>query len=466
MIEIAADNLFPISEDIYYTNLKYLLLDAFDGEKQDFPFVDFESEPDLFSLAEAFQNPEYVYFELQMEKKIRKDLERILIKLSYSEGFTYPSRKHLEDVLYERIMCFFSKQINGCTIAENLCFTEYPYVLMNLITLSITGKAQNTLHTEKTFNETGKNIALAVICNHLLKEYNVHKLMLYAIQAGMIGLEWKDTQAYANDTGIFVDTNIDSIFSELKTHINNVDVFDYELFEKMLLTTDTKRHLVFFTDDMIETVFDLKAIEAMLQKNQQLFVTVIPKDGQHGNDASYTDILNLLAHKDVWENLLIFVKQGRFSLCSQGNKSGIIDVRKLPSATLKLLRTADCILIKGCRGMEISQGRLDIPCFYAFTVIRDFNQSQTGLFGVDGYPAILKYIPPRRKLYWGFRNRKENGGNALFTSKDASILEQGNIRTLTNLHEKLSHIMDKYPMYQEDCNLTLMDCNEKIKKSK
>ena len=391
---------------------------------------------------------------------IRKDISHILAKLEISEGFVYPNRYMLEDELYIRAVRLFCLLIEGHPLAERISFTEYPYILTNLVSFSITGKAENTLHPEKKFNETGKCVALEILKRHLPNEWDARSLMLCAIQSGMIGLDQKESQAYANDIGIEAGSILraEEAFHSLQNEIKNIGVFEYDYFEAMFLIPEESRHLAFFTDDMIETVFDLKLIEAMLKRNPLLTVTIIPKDGQYGNDASYIDVISLLTYQDVWKELPVFAAQGRFHVCQGGNQSGISDVRKLPEATLEVLRIVDGVLFKGCRGMEISQGRLDIPCFYAFTVIRDFNQSQTGLHG-DRHPAVLCFCPPRRKLYWGFQARTVNRDNALFTLQDTVCLNKKDVGAVRRLREKLLLIKKDYPIYQQDCCVSLLDCD-------
>ena len=61
--EITAQSLFPLPETVLRQHLKYLLCDAFNGKHVAYSFIDFVAETDLFTLAEALENPDYIYRE-------------------------------------------------------------------------------------------------------------------------------------------------------------------------------------------------------------------------------------------------------------------------------------------------------------------------------------------------------------------------------------------------------------------
>jgi len=67
----------------------------------------------------------------------------------------------------------------------------------------------------------------------------------------------------------------------------------WEDYETQVLQAKSPK-LIVFTDDYIETIFDLKFVERQLDYNSNLRVCLIPRARRYGNDASYTDVIRLL----------------------------------------------------------------------------------------------------------------------------------------------------------------------------
>ena len=77
------------------------------------------------------------------------------------------------------------------------------------------------------------------------------------------------------------------------------------------------------TDDIIESYFDFLVIEKLLT-DYNLTVTIIPKNGCFGNDASFEDI-----NKSISPELNKFKKEKRVKVSKKGPLMAAANLRKL-----------------------------------------------------------------------------------------------------------------------------------------
>ncbi len=159
---------------------------------------------------------------------------------------------------------------------------------------------------------------------------------------------------------------------------------------------------VFFCDDYLESLIDLKRFEAMLDRNPDLRVLFVPRAGRYGNDLAYADVADILA-EPPFSALHRHIERGRLRISSHGPRAGCLDpgdVSRYLIREIDLLGRNRKIIFetKGCRNFEMLQGRLPVPWYAAFNCNRALSIRTVG---VDGPPVFLR-IPPGLRAYDGF----------------------------------------------------------------
>src|SRR5262249_17770908 len=150
---------------------------------------------------------------------------------------------------------------------------------------------------------------------------SIDEMWRVAIDAGLIGAEIKERSLGTRTTGpgslrraipLETDSGLVSpptILDELmrrRTEPLGID-FRAEYIAEVLVA-GVPRSVAWFTDDYIETIFDLKLIEAHLRLKPDLSVAIIPRDGSYRQDASFDDIIQLLTEEGAFAELAGFRK--------------------------------------------------------------------------------------------------------------------------------------------------------------
>ena len=78
----------------------------------------------------------------------------------------------------------------------------------------------------------------------------------------------------------------------------------------------------------------------MLDKYPNIALTIIPKNGTYGNDASWSDVLDLLT-LDIFNKLNLYEEGMRFSICKSGPSMGVINLRKLSGVAVDIIEDAN-----------------------------------------------------------------------------------------------------------------------------
>lgn len=289
--------------------------------------------------------------------------------------------------------------------------------MRHVIGYSLEGDPSKIYHTHKTFNDLAKKIIPLVISEIEKEKFDLSTILKLSIISGMSGLDLKGTSAassiYSN-SGIQMESyfhltaeeSAQIYLRELKNRLNcPTPVFYWEKFLSEV-KGNNKLKIVWFTDDYIESFFDLLFIGKLLDEYLNVELTVIPKNGNYGNDASYSDIVDLLnldTHKHIFDNLNMHKKSGRFSICKLGPRMGTINLKKLSDEAIDLIEDSDLAVVKGCRSHEMVQGGLNKPSFSMFIVSREFSERTTG-FDAKESPILLIYLLPGEYAFYGFKS--------------------------------------------------------------
>jgi len=243
------------------------------------------------------------------------------------------------------------------------------------------------------------------------------------------------------------------------TEESSSPVFDWDIFQRYL---SGKNRLAWFTDDYIESYFDLYFISIILDKYPGLSVELIPKNGIYGNDLSWADLEKILENP-LYGKLRGYIGSGRLTVNKYGPKMGAANIRKLSDKCVESLLAADFILLKGCRIHEMLQGGLNAETFSAYIVSRALSEIVTG-FDSKELPLLLIHLGKKEYAFFGMH--PENSRNAAFSGgrhivscfsplsdhqrrKDLTFPGEiaGELRDLLDCESK--YIGDKTPFYRE-----------------
>ncbi len=160
--------------------------------------------------------------------------------------------------------------------------------------------------------------------------------------------------------------------------------------------------LVFFSDDYLESLIDLKRFEAILEQNPRLNLLFIPRAGRYGNDLAFADLSEILDPKR-FKGIARLARAGRIRFSRHGPRAGCIDPRDINAALIQEMEAMGkdrriILETKGCRNFEILRGGLPLPWYAAFNCNRALSIRTVG---ADGPPVFLR-IPPGLKGYQGF----------------------------------------------------------------
>ncbi|EPR37849.1 MULTISPECIES: hypothetical protein [Desulfococcus] len=175
-----------------------------------------------------------------------------------------------------------------------------------------------------------------------------------------------------------------------------------DMYFREVVETDQPTLVVFFCDDYLESMIDLKRFEAMLRGNRRLILLFVPRNGRYGNDLAVQDIPAVLAEKP-YAGVCDLLRNGRIAISGNGPRAGCIDPRSVSDA---LIDEIDCLgagrriilETKGCRNFEMLRGDLPMPWYAAFNCNRALSIRTVQ---VDGSPVFLR-IPPGLNAYDGF----------------------------------------------------------------
>ena len=173
-------------------------------------------------------------------------------------------------------------------------------------------------------------------------------------------------------------------------------------YENEVKNTTIPTLLIFFTDDFLETILDVKRMELMLNGNPNLNVLVVPRNGRFGNDFAFEDVDHLLA-EPLFGALYPLLEQGRMAFCPHGPVGGCVDPRFLSQGLMDEIQMMSkgrkmVLETKGCRNFEMLKGRIPMPWYAAFNCNRALSIRTVG---IDIDPVFIR-IPPGLEAYDGF----------------------------------------------------------------
>ncbi len=249
------------------------------------------------------------------------------------------------------------------------------------------------IHINKDFNELGKNV-----CFHMLNTMDSLPLkdqIRFSVISGTVGYDVKNSYKSCIPSKLTTD-NIIKFFDNGKKISNSTieDLMLKKLNDNFVIdhindflhdVSQPNTKLVFFTDDYIESIFDMKIILNLLEFNSTLEITLVPRNGQYANDFSYFDAIDILEMHSF--NKLKEQLNGRFNVFKNGPKGSGISPLEFSDELIALLLGCTLILFKGARVFEMVQG-INKKSYFTFNVIHEQSANLTGI-STSNAPSVF-----------------------------------------------------------------------------
>jgi hypothetical protein len=338
-----------------------------------------------------------------------------------------------QDELIEKVRIILDfKDNDGIPLCELIPQQMYEDVFIRIIMMIIEeDAAPDEPHLYLTFNRICHRLAMSLIScldtDGALRstDSDIRQLIHIAVLSGYVGINLKSSASAASTLLNRELIPIEKKWIKDMRSVHAVSAQDLDNISKQMISISRRSGqsfgldsihmyfqevvdatgptlLVFFSDDYMESLIDLKRFEIMMDRNHQLHVLFIPRNGRYGNDFAYEDMPEVL-NDPVFEKLLLHRQHRRFFICPNGPMAGCIDVRYISTKLIEQIErlSQGKILIfetKGCRNFEMLQGRLSAPWYTSFNCNRALSIRTVG---IDMEPVFLR-IPPGLKAYDGF----------------------------------------------------------------
>jgi hypothetical protein len=301
-------------------------------------------------------------------------------------------------------------KVGDHAVADGLWNQEVPYLIDRIIAWSLHGDADRSFDVTGGFNERGRILVMRLLSRYAdqLNRLDTVTLTRISIAAGLLGLDEKGGQLRC--APIYLPRPSDpsyglaDVWQRLSAYGLAVPAVDH--IEAMLShVASGEVRLVWWLDDLIETAFDLLVIQRLLTVNPRLRVTVVPKNGQHDNDASFTDVMRFMRLPDL-AGLDAAMSTGRLHVSRVGPRMATANPLKLHPTVVEDIASCDLMFCKGGRVHEMFSGNINKPMFTAYVVVRSFTEAQAGVDSTDA-PLMFFGASPGEWPWWGFQGRSE-----------------------------------------------------------
>lgn len=455
--------MFYLTTDIIKDNIYELLCSYRDRDQNMKIIYQYDLCPQTFTVAEKIvydkfcfdknmygelekkhKNKELLYFrDVSTEAWIKGMLSDLIAKI---DVYTSEERERIIECAYQNTLLLLKYKTSKGYICENIYNQEFVDILRNIMIYTIYGDLEHTIDSAKIFNDLADKIIPLVLEKIELEKFDIKYIFKMSIASGMSGLDMKGAPAassnYAN-SGISMKNYLKIDLSEAirdyyekLCHICNTSTtpcFDWDILVEKIKTS---RRLVWFTDDYIESYFDLYFIQKIMT-SYPITIEIVPKNGIYGNDMSWMGLNNVVTKLNIFEKLRKFILEGRLLINKNGPKMAAINLQKLSNGLIHSLEIADFCILKGCRIHEMIQGNFNIESFSSYIVSRELSEIVTG-YNSHEYPILLIHLNPGEFAYWGI-----NGLQKKVELSDKRIISTIYSPLATHVnHKKMSNAID------------------------
>ena len=321
------------------------------------------------------------------------------------------------------------ENIKFCDLIPQQAYEDYLMHMVQVILNNAFDYHESNNYAE--FNAICHKIALAALdilhSRGMLssEEAQIQSLIHIAVLSGYVGVNLKSTASAAST---LLNRDLIPIDKKWVKNFNTVEEIPtkevYEIAQLLIdissryklkygvdcspqyhmevIQSNVPTFILFFTDDYLETLIDVKRFELLLNHNPHLTVLVVPRNGRYGNDFAFSDI-HLIETEPIFSGLAPLMEQNRLCFSSHGPKGGAVDPRFLSQGLIKEIDTLSkgkkmILETKGCRNFEMLKGQLSMPWYASFNCNRALSIRTVG---IDIDPVFLR-IPPGLNAYDGF----------------------------------------------------------------
>ena len=383
---------------------------------------------------ELFQdtlNAEYTTYEEWLRRHLSHGLRSVLAE--QPQNYPQAMRKREEADLLKAagsILEFPTEE--GISLQDAIPQQMYEDVFMRILGwLLYPDHPGREVHLYRAFNALCHRLGLALMDamarRHILRpgDADISRLIRVAVLSGYVGINLKSSASAASALLNRSLLSIPKKWAENPDMVESVSTADltamadelldlaesperafeldsFPIYRREVVDCSEPTLVVFFSDDYLESIIDLKRFEAMLDRNSRLCVLFVPRAGRYGNDLAFSDVAGILA-EPPFRALHHHLETGRLCISRHGPRAGCLDPRDISRhliGAIDLLGKNRRVIIetKGCRNFEMLQGRLPVPWYAAFNCNRALSIRTVE---VDGPPVFLR-IPPGLKAYDGF----------------------------------------------------------------
>jgi len=319
---------------------------------------------------------------------------------------------------------------DGLTLAEALPQQMEEDVFRRLAATLLPAGRRLEDHPYRRFNAVGHRIGMALLaalegrrCRR--GDDDVPRLILVAVLSGYVGINLKSTASAASELlnrelapippdwlapgtaseavpAAAVAAIARNLLDLTRRPSGQFGLESLEAYHREVVEAREPVLLVFFADDYLESLIDMRRFAVMVRRNPRLRVLFVPRHGRYGNDLALEDLPGILAEPAL-AGFRELAGEGRIRVSPLGPRAGCLDPRDVSA---RLLAQVDdlgrdrrvIIETKGCRNFEMLRGELPVPWYAAFNCNRALSIRTVG---VDGPPVFLR-IPPGLRAYDGF----------------------------------------------------------------
>ena len=374
--------------------------------------------PGTFSVADRISNQEFLFDEKQQTFKewFFDVLSGELRQLSKVDDF----KVKLDNYGKERLMndaydFMFFEDNNHQIFAERIANQEYSDFFRRIVLFMLYGDPNHEINTYRDFNALGFKLIPKVLERG---SYSLKERLCQSIYSGLIGMDIKDELAATSPlsaekiirlkTTDTEEEKVNRIFDRLDAIAKRgiIDVDSWDSFEAKVVNITIPIKLCWFTDDYIPTMFEMKFMEELLEKNDNITLTIVPRVQSYSNDASYLDVERFL-ELPVFSTLKMINMKGRFRICHYGLDMGTFNAKRLSRQCAEIVLESDYVIIAGARSYEMGQG-INKHCFFTgIAICRNYSETVTGVCKDDGAIVFLEQRPGEKSFY-GFKERHKH----------------------------------------------------------
>lgn len=434
MTLICPSNMVSLTEGDIILNIKEFLCDDSSDESYLKIISSPQFEPESFTIGEREKEPQYLDLsERDFQDWCNNIIKDQLLRMAESEELSFYDMRSVIAIIKKNLITFLNFNYKNNNLKNVIWNQEFIDVLDKIIIFSFYGNLNTTYSTHKKYRDISREIIPLIIKRINDNNLELKDYLKLSIISGISGLDLKGSNAASSkisQIGIpmapYYDKNpmksAELYYCNLMSKLNSpTPIFEWDHFLNQIKSNNAK--IVWFTDDYIETYFDLLFINKLLSYYDNIYVSIVPKRGVYGNDASYLDVLEILklCQNDYNTIHKLLRCDERFNLSKFGPSMGAVNIKKLSNQVVDLIDKSDLIMIKGCRAHEMVQGGLNKITYNMYVVAREFSESVTG-FDSREMPLLFFHLPPGSYSFKGFKYRymrKESfrDGKKVFLSK-------------------------------------------------